>query len=155
MKFSTREDIEAPIEHVWASVTRFQRFERQLLRRRAEVVRSDAAGQPGPGTEWTVTFEYRGKPRTVEAKVTEFDRPHAMRLSSHSGGVEGLVSIDLVALSPRRTRLQVGVELTATNLSARLLLQSLKFAKSNLNKRFTDRIYEFAQDVESDYVNAA
>ncbi|WP_425051830.1 SRPBCC family protein [Psychromarinibacter sp. S121] len=153
MKFSTREDIEAPIEHVWASVTRFKRFERQLLRRGAEVVRADG-GRPGLGTEWNVRFQYRGKPRTVEAKITEFDRPHGMNLASQSGGVEGLVSVDLVALSPRRTRLQVGVELTATNLSARLLVQSLKFAKANLSKRFSDRIYEFAQDVEDGYINA-
>ena len=47
MKFSTREDIEAPIEHVWAQISNFDAFERQALRRGAEIARSDSQGAPG------------------------------------------------------------------------------------------------------------
>lgn len=154
MKFSTREDIEAPIEHVWAHVRHFKKFERQLLRRGAEVTRVDALGKPGVGSEWEINFTFRGKPRDIEAKIVEFDAPNTMKIDSHSGGLDGHIVVDLMSLSPRRTRMQLSVELVPQNLTARLLVQSLKFARGNLNKRFSDRIYDFAQDVEARYTNA-
>ena len=39
MKSSKREDIEAPIDYVYARVTDFQGFERQALRRAADLQR--------------------------------------------------------------------------------------------------------------------
>ena len=41
------------------------------------------------------------------------------------------------------------------SLSARLLLQSLKLAKSNLTRRFKLRVTEFAEDVEDRYRKSA
>lgn len=154
MKFSTREDIEAPIEHVWAQISNFDAFERQALRRGAEIARSDSQGAPGLGSEWEVKFVFRGKKREVEARISVFDRPNTMRMNSRSGGLDGEVLVELVALSPRRTRLQLTMDLHPRNLSARLLVQSLRFAKANLSKRFSDRVYDFAQDVEGRYRNA-
>ena len=151
MRFSTREDIEAPIEHVFGAVTDFDGFERQALRRGAEVQRHDTYGKPGVGSEWQLKFTFRGKKRDVNARMTEFEAPNGFRAETGSGGIEGLVSMDLVALSPRRTRMQMSIDLTPKSLSARLLVQSLKFAKGNLNKKFSNRVWQFAQDVENKY----
>jgi uncharacterized protein YndB with AHSA1/START domain len=148
MRFSTREDIEAPMEKVFAAVTDFDGFERQALRRGAEVTRQDTLGHTGVGSAWKFSFGYRGKPRTVEAKLVEFDAPNGFRADTSSGGMRGALAIDLLALSPNRTRLQVSIDLSATSLSSRLLLQSLKFAKANLSKRFSNRVWQFAQDIE-------
>ena len=148
MKFSTREDIEAPIGAVFASVTDFDGFERQALRRGAEVARQDVYGKQGLGSEWHLKFRFRGKMRDVAARMIAFEAPNGFRAETESGGIEGLVTMDLVALSPRRTRMQVAVDLKPRSLSARLLIQSLKFAKANLSKRFSNRVWKFAQDIE-------
>ncbi len=151
MKFSAKEDIEAPIEKVFAAVTDFDGFERQALRRGAEVMRQDAHGKPGLGSEWRMRFPFRGKERKVEARITHFDAPNGFQADTRSGGLDGTMTLELVALSPRRTRLQLSMDLKPRTLSARLLIQSLKFAKSNLSKRFSNRVWQFAQAIEEKY----
>ncbi len=86
--------------------------------------------------------------------MTEFDAPNRFQAETESGGINGEVGLELVALSPRRTRMQISIDLTPRTLSARLLIQSLKFAKSNLNKRYTNRVWQLAQDIEGKYRNA-
>ena len=61
MKFSAREDIAAPIEQVFASLCDFEGFERQAMRRGAEVQRVDPLTQPGVGMKWQVSFNMRGR----------------------------------------------------------------------------------------------
>ncbi len=149
MKFSTREDIEAPIESVFMSITDFDGFERQALRRGAEVTRRDNLSVAGVGAEWQLRFTFRGKERDVNAKMTEFSPPHGFQAKTKSPSLEGLVLVELVSLSPRRTRLQISVDVAPTTLTGRLLVQSLKFAKTNVNKRFSKKIWQFAQDIEA------
>ena len=151
MRFSSREDIEAPIEHVFEAATDFDGFERQALRRGAEVQRNDTYGKPGVGSEWRLKFPFRGKQRKVYARMIKFEAPDGFEAETETGGLEGLVTLELVALSPRRTRLQVSIDLKARTLAGRLLVQSLKFARGNLNKRFSTRIWQFAQGIETKF----
>jgi hypothetical protein len=59
--------------------------------------------------------------------------------------------VELVALSPKTTRVSVAVDITAKSLSARLLLQSLKLAKGNLNRRFARRVTEQVRSIEDEF----
>ncbi|MEM9349516.1 MAG: SRPBCC family protein [Pseudomonadota bacterium] len=151
MKFSDREDIALPIETVFAAVSDFGAFERRALRRGAEISRTDPESGPGLGTVWDVEFEFRGRARSLKAKVTDFTAPTNLLVSSLSGGLKGSFSVKLVALSPRKTRLTVGLELVPTNLSARLLVQSLKLAKSSLSKRFDQAVADYAAALEREH----
>ena len=56
-----------------------------------------------------------------------------------------------IALSRKRTRVIVGLDMRPRTLSARLLIQSLKFAKANLYSRFEARVGRFAKDIEDQY----
>ena len=58
-------------------------------------------------------------------------------------------------LSQNRTRIAIPVEMSPKSLSARLFLQSLKLAKSNLTRRFKLRVTEFAEEVEDRYRKSA
>ncbi|MCK4712108.1 MAG: SRPBCC family protein, partial [Marinosulfonomonas sp.] len=76
MKFSTKEDIEAPIEAVFKAVSDFNAFERFALRRGARVQRVDRKTHPQTTIAWDIEFPYRGKKRQLLAELTEFDAPH-------------------------------------------------------------------------------
>ena len=151
MDFSTRYDVEAPIEFVWTQASNFTVLERQALRRGADVERKDTLATPGVGAEWDIRFQFRSKDREVNAKITTFDAPNRYTVISTSGSIDGVCVVDLVALSPKRTRLTVTLDLSAKSLGSRLMLQSLKMAKSGLNKRFEDRVASMASDIQDRY----
>lgn len=149
MQFSSKEDIEAPIETVFAALSEFEAFERSAIRRGIEVRRANEAAPIGIGMAWEAAFDMRGKPRTLHLKLCEFDAPNGMRFKSESLGLTGTLTIDLVALSPKRTRMATVLNLAPKSLSARLFLQSLKLAKANLTKRFKLKVADFAKGIET------
>jgi|TARA_B110000879_G_C10941741_1_gene420139 hypothetical protein len=65
MKFSTKDDIDAPIDVVFQMLCDFETFERAAMRLGAEVQRTDTKSTPGVGTAWRGTFSMRGKRRQV------------------------------------------------------------------------------------------
>ncbi len=148
MKFTTREDIAADIEYVFASVSDFDGLERAALRRGAEVVRTDNLSAPGKGMSWKATFPFRNRERDADMQLVHYDAPNALTLFSKVSGIEAEVRVDLVALSPRRTRLNLDVELKPKSIPARLMLQSVKLARAKLVKKFRRRVADYAQNIE-------
>ncbi len=151
MKFSTKEDIETPIDAVFEMLCDFESFERAAMRRGAEVQRLDNREEPGVGAMWEASFTMRGKRRELQLELVEFDRPNDMALESTSPGVLGRTSFELIALSRTQTRIMVSLELKPLNLSARLLVQSLKLAKGTLTQRFNKRVAEYALGMQDRY----
>ncbi|WP_333713091.1 SRPBCC family protein [Yoonia sp.] len=147
MKFSTREDIEAPIGFVFEKISDFDAYERRALRQGAEVSRR-TEGPAAVGTTWDIGFSFRGRPRKVVAELTKLDPPSGLVITSASEGLDLVTEVDLIALSQSRTRVMVNVDLRAKTLTARLLLQSLKLAKSRTDKRFRARVLDYAEDIE-------
>lgn len=147
MEFTASRDIEAPIGFVFDEVSHFSTFERQALRRGAEVKRRDSLEQPGVGVGWDVVFTFRGKERQISAEVTEFDRPNGYRVQSIASSLETDLVVDLLPLSKGRTRINVTVRISAKNLGAKLMLQSFRVARSTLNNKFQQRIDKYAMDI--------
>jgi uncharacterized protein YndB with AHSA1/START domain len=148
MKFTTREDIDLPIEEVFAHVSDLEQFERAALRRGIIVRRSDETAPIAPGTTWTIDFKMRGKDRQLTATLLAITAPDSLSFAGRAGGIEHTLLIDLTALSRKRTRLAMDLELKPRTLSARLMIQSFKLAKANLTKRFKKRAYEYAREIE-------
>lgn len=149
MEFSTREDIEAPLDRVFAQATDFDQIERQAMRRGAEVRRlSGDHAAPAVGMGWLASFRFRGKAREAEVTLVEYDPPNRMVYQTVIGGLEILSTIDFVALSRSRTRVGVKIELLPRTLSARLMVQSLKLAKGTIDKRFRVKMAEYATHLE-------
>ncbi len=151
MKFSTKDDIEAPVDFVFAQITDFAGFERAALRQGANVKRVDTNPLPGVGSVWEAVFPFRGKEREVRLEITQLEAPNSMVIKSKSGGLDSETRIDLVALSRTDTRLTVEIELMPTNLTSRLLVQSFKLAKGTMTTRLQSRLTSFAKDVQSRY----
>jgi len=155
MKFSTREDIEAPIEAVFDMLCDFESFERSAMRRGAEVRRMDDQREPGVGMKWQTSFDMHGKRRDMEIEMATFERPTEMVLESRSVSMNAEVSLELVALSRSRTRILVALDIKPQNLSARLLVQSFKLAKMSLTKKYKLRVAEYAKSLEERYERIA
>lgn len=154
MKFSTREDIEAPIDFVYSQLSDFDGFER-LARQRGVAVEQIAPGAPGGlHREWQAKARYRGKLRDIRLRVEDLRMADGYLVRSQVGGMVADVGVEMMALSRNRTRIVVGVELRPTTLSARLLVQSLKFAKKSLQNRYARRVASYAQAIGARHAGA-
>ena len=145
MQFSTKEDIEAPSADVFALLSDFDLFERSAIRRGIEVQR---VAEPAAGLAWNTRFLLRGRQREMRLDLVEFDTPNGLQVSARSDGIDGLMTLDLVALSQQRTRMAIVLNLKPKTLSARLLIQSMKLAKANLTKRFKLKVAAYAKSLE-------
>ncbi|SEK77719.1 hypothetical protein [Pacificibacter marinus] len=151
MKFSTRQDIEAPADFVFAQMSDFDGLERQAMRRGIEVRRKNPMQPRGIGAAWVLRAPFRGKWRDIDARIAEFDSPNVLVACAKSGGLDMTLSIDLVPLSSVRTRIMLGYDVRPQTLSARILVQSVKFAKASLQRRFDKRVGKFSEVIGARY----
>ncbi|KMK68152.1 SRPBCC family protein [Puniceibacterium sp. IMCC21224] len=148
MEFTTKEDIEAPLDQVYAAVSDFDSVERSVRNRGIDVRRASDADPVCVGTKWVAGFRFRGKMRDATVTLAQLDPPQMMQFRTVSGGLETETRLELVSLSRTRTRISVAVEMQPKTLSARLLVQSMRLAKSNITKRFRVRAADYARDLE-------
>ncbi|MBV7408499.1 SRPBCC family protein [Maritimibacter sp. DP1N21-5] len=148
MKLTTREDIAAPIEAVFANVADFAWFERAAMRRGVDVVRTDSLTTTGTGMSWHAEFSLRGRDRKVDVDLADYDPPEKMKLILRSAGLEVEALIDFVAMSRSRTRMNVTMDATPKTIPARLMIQSAKLARTNILKRYRRRVAEYAAELE-------
>ncbi len=148
MELTSKEDVDAPLAEVFAAISDFASFERSAIRRGVEVQRLSDDPTPQVGMAWDVRADFRGKPRELRLELSNYEPTTLIALKGESNSLSGRGQIELLALSPRRTRLSVKVKIEAKTLSGRLLLQSLKLARSKVNKRFKHRVAEFASLTE-------
>lgn len=148
MKFSTREDIEAPVDAVYRAVTDFEGFEQLMLRRGIEVRRANGSPLDEPGACWKADFTWRGRRQELDAELVAIEANEGYAIESKTGGVTCMGVVDLVPLSKSRTRLLVSLDLHPSTLSARLFIQSLRLAKGSLTRKFKARVAEFARRIE-------
>lgn len=134
MKFVASEDIQASASDIWSALTDFDRMEGVARARNVKVTRMGMHPLP----KWEVEFGYRDKPRLAEVAVVSLEEPIHLTIYGLGKSLEGDVRVDLQILGPNRTRMTVETEIKARSLSARLFLQSLKLAKSRINKRYQD-----------------
>jgi hypothetical protein len=144
MKFSTRQDVQAPIEDVFGRATNFDRFERVLKRQGHDVRRVPTPENEQAVMCWQAVVDYRGKTRNIRANLAEISPPNRFCMTSKINGVESVLEVDFVAITPSKSRMIVGLELSPKTLAARLFVQSLKLGKSNLDRKFADRVERYA-----------
>ncbi len=135
MKLTTRQDIEAPLDFVYAQLTDFEAFERMALRRGAEVERIDQQPQADLGMGWRLKFPFRGKTRNVTLRLAELAPDSLIGWEFESPMFEGQIRVDVIALAPRRTRMAISTDTRPVTMAARLLIQSVRLAKGRVQDR--------------------
>ncbi len=155
MKFSSKEDVEVPIANVFGMLSDFEIYERSAIRRGADVQRIGEHDVPHEGQTWEASFLLRGKDRKAEVQLARYAPPNEMVFEAQSGGLLTVLVLELVALSPNRTRITVQLEIKPRTLPARLFVQSMKLAKTNLSKKFRLRVAEYSRDIEDRHTRMA
>lgn len=150
MKFSAREDIGAPADAVFSRLTDFDAHERAIMRRGVSVERLDTLTVPGPGMVWSGEVDFRNKRRRVEIELADLVPDELVAYRVDGSGLHGSFMIELLALSARRTRLSVALDLRPQSLGGRVLVQSLRLLKPNLTRRFRARVAEYAHAISRD-----
>ncbi|SNT76476.1 SRPBCC family protein [Paracoccus seriniphilus] len=149
MKFSARFDIDSQADALFDSIADFSRFERMMMGRGATVTRIDPAQQQGIGMGWLIGFLWRGRSRDLRLEVTRFDRPERLSLAGHSDSLDIRIDATVIALSKSRSRLIFECEIRPRNMKARLMLQTAKLGKSQLDRKFERRVAEFLQEIQA------
>jgi hypothetical protein len=149
MQLSSRTDIEAPIDFVYAALSDFEGWERAAMRRGADVSRTDKLRAPGIGMGWHVIFRFRGKERMIDIRLTALETDAKLGFSGKGRMVEGDMSVELVSLTPKRTRMVLHTQVRPLTIAARLFLQSMKLAKGRVQTKLNKRLQDLAVDLET------
>lgn len=147
MELKAREDIEAPVEHVFAEITDFAALERLVMRRGGDVSLLEGPVPPEIGARWEVRFRLRGKNRRVVSELDRLDPGLGLTVGFTSPNINGQCRVDLVALSPGRTRLAITIESRPISIAAKLLAQSLRLGRGRIERRLRTAVATYAEDV--------
>lgn len=143
MKFSTRQDADLSAEALFRAVSNFDDIGRMLARRGAVVQRLDKLTGPGIGMTWQIGFDWRGRRRDLTVELARFDPSESLVLRGQSELFDLTIQMTVLALSRTRSRLIFETDILPRGMKARLLLQTAKLGKSQLDRKFAQRIGDF------------
>ncbi|MGL4235012.1 SRPBCC family protein [Tabrizicola sp.] len=154
MKLTAKSDIEAPASFAYACLTDFSTWERDAVRRGVEVERPQDMPLTGPGAGWRLRFPFRGKLRKVLIRLEALTENSDVTFTMDSPAMEGDTVVEVLGLSPRRTRLRVAVTVKPKTLAARLFLNTLRLAKGRVQAKFEVRVQQLGAIIEDRYARS-
>ena len=147
MKFVAKHDIDAPISVVWGHLSDFAYFEKLARTRNVHIETQHRGGRVDVGTVWNLKFVLRGKPRTASVEIVEIQPEEALDCDLHSPNIGGGLRFELIRLAPNRTRLRMLADVRPKTLTARLMIQSLRFAKGRTQRKLDAVLIKFADHI--------
>ena len=155
MKLAAKHDVEAPAAFVFAQLADFEGWERAAMRRGADVMRIDNLRSPGPGMTWNCQFRYGGKDRKIAIRLDTITPTSSLALTGTAVPVDALLQIEILDLTTRRTRIDVRLEIRPKTIAARLYIQTLRLARSRVERGFSQRIAQLAVEIEDRFKRSA
>lgn len=147
MKFTLRHDTRLAAEELFTAISDFPRMERMLTRRKVQIARLDPAREPGAGIAWDIAFDFKGKRRELRMDVGQFDRPERVVFYAVSEPVTATITMTVIALTPRKSRVMFEVDARPRHMRARLLFQTAKLGKAQLDRKFADKVGGFLTEL--------
>jgi hypothetical protein len=148
MQFRTTETVTGGIDAVFACMSDLVFYERKALDAGLAVRRLDKLPAPAPGMQWEVPFRARGRDRVAEIELVKLDAPMRMRFEGRVQGLLFEADMDCRVLDADATEVTVTTKLRAKSITAKVLLQSMKLARTTLNKRYRKRVRKALRDLE-------
>lgn len=140
MKLTSKIDLEVPAGFVFDMLADHASWEREARHRGVEIERPVDTPATGPGASWRVKFRFRGKVRKVLIRIEDLRPDTHLTLSFEGQALEGGSELEVLALSARRSRLRVSVNVQPKTLAARLFLNTLRLAKRRVEARLDKRL---------------
>lgn len=154
MKLTAKTDIDAPLAFVFSALADHAVWEREAVRRGAEVERPGDMPLSGVGAGWRVRFTFRGKQRRVLLRIDDLVQDDRIGVSFEGKAMVGNSVLELVALSPRSTRMRVTLHVKPKTLAARLLINTVRLAKRRAQARFQKRLDALGARLQDRYIRS-
>ncbi|WP_420395944.1 hypothetical protein [Nioella sp.] len=151
MIFETREDVDVPRDFAFSRFADFTRYEASARQYGADIRRVNGFTEIAEGCSWRGSAVVRGKARGVEAVITRLNRPDHAQMKTTVGGMTVDVDLYFEDLGPEKTQVRVTAHLKATTLAARLILQTVKLARRQIQGKIDSRIVALANEYEDEY----
>mgnify|MGYP002712920617 CR=1 FL=1 len=98
---------------------------------------------------WDVAFDLRGKRREMRLSVAQFDRPEKVVILGDAESLALTVEMTVIALTPAKSRVIFELEARPQTIRARLMLQTAKLGKAQLDRRYQRRIEDFVHQMRN------
>jgi hypothetical protein len=136
MKLTAKTDLEVPAAFVYATLVDHPTWEREAVRNGIEIERPADSPERGVGASWLIRGQFRGKARKVLVKIDEETPSQRVGVTMDSPSMEGVARIEVMVLSPRRSRVRIDLEVKPKTLAARLMINTMRLAKGRVQARF-------------------
>ncbi|WP_341862817.1 SRPBCC family protein [Gymnodinialimonas sp. 57CJ19] len=154
MKFKVSEDVDAPADITWSRFTDFSGIEAEATGRGADLSRVGNWTTASQGKGWRGSAKIRGRVRPVTSEISALNGPERCEITTTVGGMEAVYEMTFLELRDDMTRVQVTLDLSASTLSARLALQTLKLARGRVMQRLQGLLARQGNLAEDDYRRA-
>lgn len=151
MRLTAKTDLDAPASFVFAALADHQSWEREAAQRGIEVERPADMPLSGIGAGWRVRLPYRGKLVAILLRLVGLSEDERLDFELQSQAVEGELAIEIMALSPRLTRMRLTFDLRPRTLAARLFLNTMRLAKGRVQTRMEQRVQQMGAQILARY----
>jgi hypothetical protein len=151
MKLTAKTDLEVPAAFVFATLIDNASWEREAVRNGVEVERPPGTPDTGVGASWRIRGHFRGKARKVLVRIDELSADQRLALSMDSPSIDGISRIEVMVLSPRRSRLRTDLEIKPKTLAARLFINTMRLAKGRVQARFEKGLGQLGARIKDRY----
>jgi Polyketide cyclase / dehydrase and lipid transport len=151
MKLTAKTDVEVPAAHVYASLTDFPAWEREGARRGVEIEHAAGTSGAGVGKVWKLKALYRKKLRKITLRIDDLVENQKLGLHVDSPAAEGTTRLEIIVLSPRRSRLRLDLDLRPKTLAARLFINTMRLAKGRVQARLEARLGQLGARIKDTY----
>lgn len=148
MKLTAKTDLDAPAGFVYDCLADHASWERDAAQRGIEVERPADMPLSGLGAGWLVKVPFRGQPVAILLRLEQQVPPERLGFAMQSKAIEGDFVLNVIELSPRRTRLQLVMDVKARTIAARLLLNTLTLARGRVQARVEKRVRQIGAMIQ-------
>jgi hypothetical protein len=151
MKLTAKTDLEVPAAFVFATLIDHPSWEREAVRNGVEIERPPGTPDSGVGATWQIRGHFRGKARKVLIRIEDLTPDQRLGLLLDSPSIEGISRIEVMVLSPRRSRVRADIEVKPKTLAARLFINTMRLAKGRVQARFEKSLGQLSTRIKDRY----